>query len=316
MVAADPRRRGSHDAVATRAATVLRAPAPYDLGRTLSCGQAFRWRCQGSEAVGIFTGRTIQLQQRGAAITVRGLDDEVALLRLRHYLSVDDPLDEIETALRRDRVLRRILPATSGIAILRQDPWECLVSFIISAFNNIPKIELTLGKLADRFGETGQDGLRVFPTAEALAAASPRALRACVLGYRAPYVRAVARLVTRGGLDLNEPGLAPYDEARRMLLALPGVGEKVADCVLLFAYGKGEAFPVDVWVKRAVERRYFGGRTQSERRIREFARERFGRLAGYAQQHLFTYARSRRRRSSGVTAAGARQRTPRSPRSR
>ena len=316
MVAADPRRRRSDAAVAARSVAVLRAPAPYDLVRTLSCGQAFGWQCEGMSAARVFAGRRVSLRQCGEEITVSGLDDEVALLRLRHYLSVDDPLAEIEATLLKDRALRTVIPETSGIAILRQDPWECLVSFIISAFNNIPKIELTLGKLADRFGETGQDGLRVFPTAEALAAASPRALRACVLGYRAPYVRAVARLVARGGVDLNEPGLAPYDEARRMLLALPGVGEKVADCVLLFAYGKGEAFPVDVWVKRAVERRYFDGRTQSERRIREFARERFGRLAGYAQQHLFTYARSRPRRASGVTAAGARQRTPRSPRSR
>jgi N-glycosylase/DNA lyase len=267
-------------------------------------------------AAGVFAGRRVSLRQCGEEITVSGLDDEVVLLRLRHYLSVDDPLVEIETTLRQDRVLRVVIPTTSGIAILRQDPWECLVSFIISAFNNIPKIELTLGKLVDRFGEAGPDGVRTFPTAEALAEASLRTLRACVLGYRAPYVRDVARQIARGGFDLDAPGWAPYDEARTMLLALPGVGEKVADCVLLFGYGKGEAFPVDVWVKRAVERRYFGGRTQSERRIREFARERFGRLAGYAQQHLFTYARSRLRRSSGVTAAGARRRTPRSPRSR
>jgi len=218
---------------------------------------------------------------------MQGLDDEPSRLRLRRFLGVDEPLREIEGHLAGDAVLRRILPWTSGIAILRQDPWECLIGFIVSAFNNIPKIELTLSRLRERFGEPGHNGVKTFPSAQALANASLRELRACVLGYRTRYVREAARLVARGAVDLNAPRSASYDDARRMLLAVPGVGGKVADCVLLFAYGKDEAFPVDVWVKRAVERWYFGGRARSERRIREFARERFGNLSGYAQQHLF-----------------------------
>jgi N-glycosylase/DNA lyase len=285
---------------------VLAAPAPYHLRRTLSCGQAFGWRLERGRAAGAFAGRFVTLAQRGPEVHVTGLDDDIALRRLRHYLQVDAPLGEIEAALRKDRVLRTVVPRTSGIAILRQEPWPCLVSFIISAFNNIPKIEVTLGKLIARFGEPGPGGAPLFPTPEALASASPAALRGCVLGYRASYVRDVARLVARGGFDLNMPGFASYDQARAVLLALPGVGEKVVDCVLLFAYGKGEAFPVDVWVKRAVERRYFGGRPRSEQAIRAFARERFGPLAGYAQQHLFVGERAQglrprataRRRSS------------------
>jgi N-glycosylase/DNA lyase len=122
-------------------------------------------------------------------------------------------------------------------------------------------------------------------------------LRRCLLGYRAPYVKAVARQIAGGEFDLDGLNRLPYEVARRQLLALPGVGEKVADCVLLFAYGKGEAFPVDVWVKRAVERWYLGGRRRTERQIREFARSRFGALAGHAQQHLFYYARGQSRRN-------------------
>lgn len=274
---------------------MLAAPAPYHLLRTLSCGQAFGWRLEDRRAVGSFAGRSVTLEQRGLEVHVGGLDDDIAVRRLRHYLQVDAPLGEIEARLRKDRVLRTVVPRTSGIAILRQDPWQCLVSFIVSAFNNIPKIEIALGTLIDRFGERGPGGARPFPTAEALASASPAALRRCVLGYRAAYVRDVARLVARGGFDLEMPGFASYDQARAMLLALPGVGEKVVDCVLLFAYGKGEAFPVDVWVKRAVERRYFGGRARTEQAIRAFARERFGPLAGYAQQHLFVDERSQKR---------------------
>ncbi|MDQ7842788.1 MAG: DNA glycosylase [Armatimonadota bacterium] len=292
MVAADPRCRGSHEALTSTSSTVAFAPAPYHLIRTLSCGQAFGWRIDGTLATGVFAGRRIRLQQRDSAVAVAGLDDPPARRALRRYLGVDQPLREIESRLGRDRVLRRLLPLTSGIALLRQDPWECLVGFIVSAFNNIPKIELTLRRLTERFGQPGREGAVTFPTPDALAEARPGELRSCLLGYRAPYVREVARLVSRGTFDLSAPGRAPYDDARRMLLALPGVGEKVADCVLLFAYGKGEAFPVDVWVKRAVEQWYLGGRARSERWIREFARDRFGDLAGYAQQHLFYYRRS------------------------
>jgi N-glycosylase/DNA lyase len=315
MVTAHPRRRRSHAPVGS--AAILQAKAPYQLLRTLSCGQAFGWRADGGRAGGVFAGRRVELEQRGEQIVVAGLDDDIALRRLRHYLQVDAPLAEIELALRRDRVLRTVVPRTSGIAILRQDPWECLISFIVSAFNNIPKIERTLAALTARFGEKAPGGVRRFPSPDALASAPPAALRECVLGYRAPYVRAAARLVARGGFDLDAPGFASYDQARAMLLELPGVGEKVVDCVLLFAYGKGEAFPVDVWVKRAVERSYFSGRPRSEREIRAFARQRFGPLAGYAQQHLFYYYRSLGGPAArGLTAAGARRRTARSPRSR
>lgn len=277
--------------LAQRQRLTLRVRRPYHLLRTLSCGQTFRWRRDAAGATGIFRGRTVRLEQMRGVIIVEGLDSAGAA-SLERYLGLDQPLGPIERELARDPILRRILSQTSGIAILRQDPWECLVSFIISAFNNIPKIEMTLDRLAARFGRPVPGSGYAFPHASVLAAASERALRRCVLGYRAPYVRAVARLVSSGAFDPEAPFALPYDAARRLLLSLPGVGEKVADCVLLFAYGKGDAFPVDVWVKRAVERWYFRGRAQPDRRIREFARSRFGALAGYAQQHLFVAART------------------------
>jgi len=276
----------------TRRRGILPVRGPYHLLRTLSCGQAFGWRVDGTGAAGVFAQRRIRLTPRRGAVEVDGLDDAASLERLAHYLGLDQPLRAIERELARDAVLARILRTTSGVAILRQDPWECLAGFVISAFNNIPKIELTLDRLRRRFGAPLPGGGYAFPQPEAIGAASERALRGCVLGYRAPYLRAVARRVSTGTLDLRAPFSLPYDEARRMLLDLPGVGDKVADCVLLFAYGRGDAFPVDVWVKRAVERWYFRGRAQAERRIREFARSRFGSLAGYAQQHLFVAART------------------------
>ncbi len=275
---------------------ILPALPPYHLHRTLTCGQVFRWTADGDTAAGVFAGRMVRLTQRDGAIEVEGLRSADGMSAFGRYLGVDQDLAHIERTLAADGMLRRILRSTSGIALIRQDPWECLISFVISAFNNIPKIEMTLDRLCRRFGDALAEGSWAFPRPEHLAAASLRELRGCLLGYRAPYVRDIARRVEDGRFDLRLPAAAPYGDARAMLLRLPGVGDKVADCVLLFAYGKGEAFPVDVWVKRAVERLYFGGRPKAVRDIQGFARERFGRLAGYAQQHLYSNERARKRR--------------------
>jgi N-glycosylase/DNA lyase len=275
---------------------LLKTSPLYSLQRTLGCGQAFRWRWEDGRAKGIFAGRPVRVSQEQGGIRVEGLQTG-QLAALRHYLALDEPLTAIEETLGGDRILRRILPHTSGIALMRQDPWECLVSFVISAFNNIPKIELTLERLTHRFG--------AFPSPQALAGARLRDLRSCLLGYRAPYVAEVARRINSDVFSLSELADLPYEEGRKLLLTLPGVGHKVADCVLLFAYGKGEAFPVDVWVKRAVERWYFNGRSATLTQIREAAQARFGTLAGYAQQHLYYYIRKR------GTGNGERRRTRR-----
>lgn len=284
-----------------RAVLIPVAP-PYDLSRTLSCGQCFRWTVlppsgdrSTVSALGT-VGRTVALvNQEPGGLRVRWQGPAGSPAHLARHIGACEPLAEIEAALARDPVLLRLLPRTSGIAIMRQDPWECLVSYVISAFNNIPKISLSVERMARRFGE-GIDGRHMpvgwaFPSPERLAAASPAALRACALGYRARYVRDLARMVAAGDVDLELIAGLPFADARASLLDLPGVGEKVADCVLLFAFGRGEAFPVDVWVQRAVERWYFSGRPATPRAIRGWARDRFGPLAGYAQQHLFVGAR-------------------------
>jgi len=266
--------------------------APYDLNRTLTCGQVFRWRYSGPVATGWFSGRAIRATQAVDGITVEGDLGPGEVASLRRYLGLDEPLADIERQLCRDPRLARIVPTTTGIALMRQDPWECLISFIISAWNNIPKIEKSLAMLAAHFPASPTETDSPFPTPERLAAGTLSVLRKCLLGYRAPFVQKVARAVATGRVDLGEIAGMPYQEARMALLTLPGVGEKVADCVLLFAYGKREAFPLDVWVKRAVERTYFRGRVQPRRQIQEFAAARFGALAGYAQQHLYHHART------------------------
>jgi N-glycosylase/DNA lyase len=306
---------------------------PYHLARTLLSGQCFRWtllrggasagaslaRGDASAGVslarGIVDGAVVSVRQQRRGLSIEWLSRPGSSDHLLRYLGADEPLIAIEAALARDRVLARVLPRTSGTALMRQDPWECLVSFVISAFNNIPKIRLTIDRLARSFGspiparapddeeapapaasDLAPGALAstgwAFPTPERLADASLPSLRACALGYRADYVRALARLVADGRVDLTRITAMPYLKARTSLLELPGVGEKVVECALLFALGHREAFPVDVWVQRAVERWYFGGRTRTPREIRAWARDRFGPLTGYAQQHLFAGARS------------------------
>lgn len=288
--------------------------SPFHLERTLRSGQCFRWTVDSVRARGVVDGTVAVVRQEAGRLSVDWEGPPGSPDRLLRHLGADQPLAGIEAVLGRDRVLRRLLLHTSGIAIMRQDPWECLVSYVISAFNNIPKIQLSVRCLARRFGDpipstyggavqnraasapTG--GLRelewTFPSPERLADANLPALRSCVLGYRAPYVRALARLVADGTIHLDAFERLAYERAREALLELPGVGDKVADCVLLFAFGQGQAFPVDVWVQRAVERWYFRGRSMTPREIRVWARDRFGPHAGYAQQHLFAGVRRRR----------------------
>lgn len=312
---------------------LLPEAAGIHLRRTLECGQAFRWRWQapphprvaprrgeglwdagGSDlgagvpvAVGIVGRRVFRIAQDAQGLWLLSPADSDARHALLSYLGVRTaapggaggadhlPIGRIEATLATDRTLARILPHTSGITLLAQDPWEVLISFIVSQNNNIPKIGQSIERLARALGEP-LDGAapraHAFPSPERLAAADPHTLRSCLLGYRAPYVRAAARLIADGRLDLAALRRAPLEEARAALLRIPGVGEKVGDCVLLFGLRHMTAFPVDVWVRRAVEQLYFRGRRRSPREIRAFARDRFGALAGYAQQHLYAYARA------------------------
>ncbi|HYM70482.1 MAG TPA: DNA glycosylase [bacterium] len=288
------------------------------LRRTLDSGQAFRWRWEARDggpgvATGIVGSHRLRVAQDARGIHLLAPATATARDALARYLTLptadaaragDGPpgLRRIEALLAADAVLARVLPRTRGITLLVQDPWEVLISFIVSQNNNIPKITRSIEGLARALGEPLGEGVYAFPSPARLAAAHPATLRACHLGYRAPYVRGAARRVAEGRLDLDRLCRIPEDEAREALRELPGIGDKVADCILLFALGKVTTFPVDVWIRRAVERLYLGGRPTPLREIRAFARDRFGPLAGYAQQHLFVYAREHLRDLDGRDA--------------
>ncbi|MCS7172006.1 MAG: DNA-3-methyladenine glycosylase 2 family protein [Armatimonadetes bacterium] len=270
-------------------------PAPgLHLERTLSCGQTFRWSWVGRWARGVVGRTVLWLDPMPGYLRVYAEGEPLRPEAVRTYLLGRGPVRAAERRLCFDPVLRRILPLTRGISLLVQDPWEVLCSFLISQNNNIPKIRLSIERLCQALGEriSARTEAFTFPSPERIAEAPVRILKGASLGYRASYLRATARIVADRLVDLGALRRAPLEEAREALLELPGVGEKVAECVLLFGLGHQEAFPVDVWVRRAVLELYFGGRTRTPREIRVWARERFGTLAGLAQQHLYHFART------------------------
>jgi N-glycosylase/DNA lyase len=192
--------------------------------------------------------------------------------------------------LGKDARLRPALEAFPGLRILKQDPWECLCAFLTSIASNIPRITRNVADMARAFGRDLGGGLRSFP--EPAGMGDEASLRALGLGFRARYLEQAARLA-RGGL-LDEIALMDDADAKSALMVLPGVGEKVADCILLFAYGRLGAFPVDTWIRQLMRERFFRGRRVPDARIRSYARDRWGAWAGYAQQHLYHWGRTLR----------------------
>jgi N-glycosylase/DNA lyase len=272
----------------------------YDLAATLASGQTFRWRRVGAGWEGVVAARWVRLRQGNAAIHAQSAAGVEDWQWLRHYLQTEVDLRQILACFPDDPPMREAVAACRGLRLLRQQPWECLASFICSSTKQIVQIQQIVALLSRRFGEPvpvppGTDPAWAFPTVERLAAASEAELRQCKLGFRAPYLSLTARKLAAGGLDLARLPEMPLEEARAALLALPGVGAKIAECVLLFAGGFQEAFPVDVWIIKALRELYFPRRRPKLPRLRDFTRTHFGPYAGYAQQYLFHYMRTARK---------------------
>lgn len=214
------------------------------------------------------------------------------------YFDIETNYEHITHELAsKDEYMAKAIEFGKGIRILRQDPWEMLISFIISQNKAIPHIKECLRNITANFGFPLDelDGLDqhyyAFPSPKALARATEEELRACKVGFRAPYIMDACQKILNGDIILNDLYIMSTQEAREKLMTIKGVGPKIADCILLFAYGKGEVFPTDVWIKRVVEGLYFEGKEVKPAEIQAFAASYFGPLAGYAQQYLFYYGR-------------------------
>lgn len=280
---------------------------PLDLHHTFRCGQVFRWREEGGTWYGPYRGGSLAVRHTLSGVEVRALGVEATAGEAWRFLGLDHSLGEIYRCIGDDRWLLRAIETVPGLRILRQDPWECLAGFICSQNSNIPKIELSLERIARlcvgvlRWPEGVE--VAAFPSAARLAELSPDALKETALGYRCSYLSAASGRIAAGEVDLLSLRGHRYEEALAALLALPGVGRKVADCILLFSLDQAQAFPVDVWVRRVLRELYpkplarylpdleeRGDKALTAREYEamvQFAWRKWGALAGYAQMYLF-----------------------------
>ncbi len=272
-------------------------PAPdFDLAATLNCGQVFHWRPAGAGYVGVIGDLPIYAEQRADTLLVARGSEEVA----RRYFALDHPLQQVYASFPRDPAMDAALDACRGLRIIRQPLWECLASFITSALKQVAHIAQISHRLRERFGRpvgriAGRE-LFAYPTAARMAALAEADLRACGLGFRARSLLETAQTIAaaeqQGECPLEAIRALARPDALAALAKFRGVGTKVANCVLLFAYEHLDAFPIDVWIERVLRERYF----QSEPdvpvgQLQRFAESYFGPYGGYAQQYLFHQAR-------------------------
>src|SRR5262249_17058310 len=282
----------------------IEIPAPdFNLAMTVDSGQVFHWQTVGGGFVGTIGDLPLYVEQQQQVLKVRcgptpqptrqrrGLPGIVA-----HYFALDHPLAEICASFPNDPLMNAARDFCRGLRIIRQSKWECLATFICSSMKQVAHIRKISLALRKRFGEeqcVANYPVYTFPSAQRVARASEKELRACKLGYRHKNLAMTARLVSSGDADLEAWSTLSDAELRRLLCALPGVGPKIANCVMLFAYERLQAFPIDVWIQRVLTQHYFSARKKmTAQRLRQFSETYFGEHSGYAQQYLFHHARA------------------------
>ena len=268
--------------------------ADFSLRESLSSGQTFRWNEHEGWFYGFIGCAVVKIRQEGDRLFYESANSSLTPNRVSRYFALDLNLPEILSSINVDMQVHHAIARHRGLRVLRQDGWETLASFICASFNNIKRIEGMIERICQAYGEpVSLNGFRgfTFPQPEAIAAVTERKLRSLGLGYRAPYLKATARLIVEGKLPLEQLARVEYAATKAALLACEGVGDKVADCVALFGFEKYEAFPIDVWMERAM-RYYFRHRKMTRKGLHEYAQRHFGPYAGYAQQYLYHYVRN------------------------
>lgn len=266
----------------------------FDLKHIFDCGQCFRWNADADGSyTGVALGRALKIRQSGDTVTLFDTSEKDFQNVWRRYFDLDRDYGGIKKALADDDVMRKAVEYGEGIRILNQDLWETVVSFIISASNNIPRIKGIIERLCALYGseiEYGGEIYYSFPDFETLSRLKAEDLAPIRAGFRDKYIIDAAKRFASGDIDEKYIRSLDAEGAKRELMRINGVGNKVANCILLFGLSHTEAFPVDVWIKRIMEYCYFEGET-SIGAVSEFAEKKFGSLGGFAQQYLFFYAR-------------------------
>ncbi len=255
---------------------------------TINSGQVFLWKKIDSKWYGIDGKKILILKDK---LDVKSKD-------IHNFFRFDDDFQEIKKQLSKDRIMKKAINNFPGMRILRQDPFQCYISFIVSSNSNIPNIQTRLQKLSQKFGEkkiVDKNEFFLFPKPEKLANASINEIAKCGLGYRTKYVKKAAIAINKGMIDFSSLKKQDYQEARDRLCQVFGIGKKVADCILLFSLDKLEAVPLDRWVLRILQKYYskefqISTKTITEKTYDELHNkivDHFGKYAGYGQQFLF-----------------------------
>jgi len=260
------------------------------------CGQCFRWEKQENGSyIGVAYGKVLKVEKKDGCLFIYNITEDEFRDTWADYFDLYRDYGTIKNILSRDPILKESVEFGYGIRILNQESFEMLISFIISANNMIPRIKKSISRISEKWGRKIQYGgkeYHAFPSLQEIRGAGIDELVACGLGFRAKYVKAAIESLCGCGQNIDwiscqEPGTCHAE-----LQKFAGVGPKVADCIMLFSMGKHSAFPVDVWVKRAMQH-FYQVPDASLKRIREFGMEKFGELSGFAQQYLFYYTRER-----------------------
>ncbi len=262
-----------------------------DLDATLTSGQAFSWkRSENGHWRGWIDHRPCLVFSQGDSLRASG--PGLTQKAVSRYFGLDLPVKDIFASFPDDPWLAQARAFAPGLRIMRQDPWETVCNFICSSLKQIVQIEQINHELRHTFGDAMGEGFHSFPEPSRLAMTTEAKLRACRLGFRARHLFVASRQIASSEVSLERIATLPTPEARQQLMRIQGVGEKVANCVLLFAYGRAEAFPIDVWVERILRRLYFRGNPRiKQERLQTFADSHFGPYRGYAQQFLFHWIR-------------------------
>lgn len=260
------------------------------------CGQAFRWQVEEDGSyTAVHGGKVLNVKIEGEDVVFSNTNISDFYDIWYDYFDLSRDYGNIKDELSKDPILKEAIKFGEGIRILNQDPFETTISFIISANNQIPRIKRSIELISQYYGKPigSYNGKKyyTFPSSEVLAKAKEEELeKNCKVGYRAKYIINTSNMINNKEVELDELFKLPTEEAKEILMKLPGVGPKVSNCILLFSLNKNEAFPVDVWVKRVMEHFYFKEDT-SNKKIATYAEDKFGNLGGFAQQYLFYYAR-------------------------
>jgi N-glycosylase/DNA lyase len=266
----------------------------FNITHIFDCGQCFRWnREEDGSYTGVVSGKVINVSQQGSKVVFDNLTlDDYHIVK--DYFDLDTDYEKIKEIISTDDIMKKAIDFGSGIRILNQDEWETMISFMISANNRIPMIKKVIENLScnlgNFIGSHREKDYYSFPTPRQLAEAPVEKILECKAGFRAPRIKEAAErfLVEKDTIyDLKNKS---YQEGLDYLKTYCGIGDKVANCILLFSMKQFDTFPVDVWVRRVMQTLYVDKDT-SDKEIRRFAEEKFGDFSGYAQQYLFYYAR-------------------------